>query len=134
MLCYCRSDDSILFVNQYRPVQQKDTWEIPSGLIEAAESPSEAAIRELREETGLIIEDAMLAGKVYSSVGLTTEVIWIFYAEVSTIHIDCEEPDLEVAWVSRSDAIVQMRVDQPCDAKTMLAILWLDKKIGSETC
>jgi 8-oxo-dGTP diphosphatase len=34
--------------------QNRDTWEIPGGHIEAGETPAEAANRELREETGAL--------------------------------------------------------------------------------
>jgi len=31
----------------------KDVWALPKGIIDAGESPSEAALREVREETGV---------------------------------------------------------------------------------
>jgi ADP-ribose pyrophosphatase len=45
---------SLLLQKQFRPALGKVTIEVPSGLIDAGESPSAAAIRELREETGYI--------------------------------------------------------------------------------
>ena len=35
----------------------KDHWTLPSGIVEEAESPKSAAIRETLEETGLIVPD-----------------------------------------------------------------------------
>lgn len=45
---------SILLEKQFRPAVGKIAVEVPAGLIDAGESPSEAAIRELREETGYV--------------------------------------------------------------------------------
>lgn len=44
--------DCIILVRQYRPPLQACTIEFPAGLVDVSESPSEAAIRELKEETG----------------------------------------------------------------------------------
>ena len=46
------SGPSLLLQKQFRPALNKVTIESPSGLIDAGESPTEAALRELREETG----------------------------------------------------------------------------------
>lgn len=48
----CRRDDQILYVRK-----SKARWNLPGGKVEADESPAQAAARELREETGLILED-----------------------------------------------------------------------------
>lgn len=48
----CRRDNEILYVRK-----SKARWNLPGGKVEAGESPAQAAVRELREETGLILED-----------------------------------------------------------------------------
>ncbi|UZJ58281.1 NUDIX domain-containing protein [Pseudomonas sp. KU26590] len=48
----CRRDNQILYVRK-----SKSRWNLPGGKVEADESPAQAAARELREETGLILED-----------------------------------------------------------------------------
>lgn len=48
----CRRDDQILYVRK-----PKARWTLPGGKVEADESPAQAAVRELREETGLILEE-----------------------------------------------------------------------------
>ncbi|WP_414471473.1 NUDIX hydrolase [Microvirga sp. M2] len=49
-----------------------DHWGFPGGIIELGESASEAAVREIREETGLIVSPIELLG-VYSKYFATCE-------------------------------------------------------------
>ena len=45
----------IILQKQFRPPVCKVTIEVPAGLVDAGESAEEAAIRELKEETGYIV-------------------------------------------------------------------------------
>ena len=45
-------EQQVLIVRQYRPAVERYTLELPSGLVDAGETPAEAARRELLEETG----------------------------------------------------------------------------------
>lgn len=46
------SEKKVVVVRQYRFGVGKTTTEIPAGIIDAGETPEQAAIRELKEETG----------------------------------------------------------------------------------
>jgi 8-oxo-dGTP pyrophosphatase MutT (NUDIX family) len=52
--------ESVALVRQYRPGTDTYYWSLPAGYIGQGEAPELAAIRELREETGLVAEDARL--------------------------------------------------------------------------
>jgi ADP-ribose pyrophosphatase len=57
-------EEEILVVSQFRFGVRKTTVEIPAGLIEPGETPLEAAIRELKEETGYTTGDWKYLGWV----------------------------------------------------------------------
>ena len=59
-------EDRVLLVKRARPPLQ-DRWSIPGGVLEVGELMREAAVREAREETGLIVEPGELLG-VYDRV------------------------------------------------------------------
>jgi len=62
--CIVKFKKQILLLHRTEDV---DVWEAPGGKIRYGESPKNAALRELKEETGLKIKDAKLF-----SVGSTT--------------------------------------------------------------
>jgi ADP-ribose pyrophosphatase YjhB (NUDIX family) len=54
-------DDRVLLVKRAHPPIQGQ-WSIPGGVLEVGELVREAAVREAREETGLIVEPGELLG------------------------------------------------------------------------
>lgn len=50
----------------------RDTWEAPAGMREPPEPPSHTALRELREETGLVLEPGRLRPVGYERLTLRT--------------------------------------------------------------
>ncbi|MBD0360727.1 MAG: NUDIX hydrolase, partial [Nitrososphaeraceae archaeon] len=56
------SKDEILMIKSYRHLVDSIQIEVPSGYIDEGETPKEAAIRELREETGYSAKDIVSIG------------------------------------------------------------------------
>ena len=52
----------LVLVRQHRFGSGELSWEVPGGVIDPGETPSETAARELREETGFVGEKAKVIG------------------------------------------------------------------------
>ncbi|MHA2378180.1 MAG: NUDIX hydrolase [Candidatus Thorarchaeota archaeon] len=56
VICVVEDDTRVVLVRQFRYPWMVASWESPSGLIDAGETAEEAAIREIKEETGYILK------------------------------------------------------------------------------
>lgn len=74
-----REDGKLLMVRQYRNALERETIEIPAGGLNG-EDTKVAALRELKEETGYLAEDAKLISSIYTTVAFTNEKIDIYLA------------------------------------------------------
>jgi 8-oxo-dGTP pyrophosphatase MutT (NUDIX family) len=76
------SDEGVMLVRQYRHAVREVLWELPAGLLDVpGEDPVAAAARELGEEAGLLAARWEPLVAVYTSPGLSNEIIRIFLAE-----------------------------------------------------
>ncbi len=55
----------VVLIRQYRHGTREVTLEIPGGLVEKTDTPEQAALRELKEETGYQGDDICLIGQVH---------------------------------------------------------------------
>jgi 8-oxo-dGTP pyrophosphatase MutT (NUDIX family) len=72
----------LLFLKQYRFPTEAYSWELPMGAIKKGEQPSEAAARELLEETGLRVQLKRIGG-FHPVPGLTPQKVDVFMGRVS---------------------------------------------------
>jgi len=73
-------DNEIILVKQYRKAVEKELVEIPGGKVEISEEPREAAVRELKEETGFSADKMEYICEFYTSPGFTNEKLYLFLA------------------------------------------------------
>ena len=70
----------IPMIKQYRKAAEQVMFELPAGKLEKGEDPAEAAIRELKEETGYRAESVKHVAAFYPTVGYSEEILHIFFA------------------------------------------------------
>lgn len=74
---YGEKHDKVVLIRQYRYPLDNYVYEFPAGLVEAGEDYHEAAVREVREETGLHLHpikvDEIYERPYYMTVGMTDE-------------------------------------------------------------
>jgi 8-oxo-dGTP pyrophosphatase MutT (NUDIX family) len=73
-------DGRVVLVQQHRPVVGDEVIELPSGLVDAGETPEHAARRELLEETGMVAHAIELLGVLSPDVGRLTNRMWCYFA------------------------------------------------------
>ena len=118
-------DKKLVMVRQYRKPADKVMLEVPAGKIDPGEKPLEAAVRELKEETGYTAEKVEFLTQFYPSVGYSEEVLYLYLCTGLTPGetnfdeneaIDIEEVEL--------DRLFKMAMSGEIDdAKTLIAIL-----------
>ncbi len=114
------------------PLHDGGLWELPAGLIDAGETPRDAAARELAEELGFRVspEDLAPVGlPVFPSPGLIAEIHYFFHVAVDprrrekpTEDGSVLEEDACIADVSLDDAIEHCRRGLIPDSKTELVL------------
>lgn len=115
-----------LMENHYRPVIKRWLLEFPAGFIDKGETPTQAAKRELEEETGLKATRIRYLFKNYSSAGFTNELSYFFLADAFAKgkgHSEAGEV-LEIRRIGIERAVQMVKRDLISDSKTIKGILF----------
>ncbi len=107
---YHKEEEKLVLIKQFRVPLNDYIYELPAGLIDNCEEVNIAATRELKEETGLKVEEIIeskIGERLYLSPGMTDESVTLIYCtcsgEVSKDYLEDDE-DIETILVSPEEA------------------------------
>ena len=119
-------EDTVIFVRQYRNVEDKVLLEIPAGISEPDDPDTEVtALREAEEETGLIPRKLKKIGNIINAVGLFDEHTAVYVGkdlQPGKKHLDPEE-SIDLVRIPFSEALDMIYRGEIYDGKTVIALL-----------
>jgi ADP-ribose pyrophosphatase len=97
---------NVPIVRQYRPAIEAFSWELPAGLVDPGEKPTECCRRELMEETGFPALAIHPLCEAYPCTGRLNNKIYSFFVETSERAAGFKpEPGITVEMVSPADIV-----------------------------
>ena len=128
-------DGKVICVRQYRYAVGEVTVEIPAGKLDSPdEDPREAALRELREETGARCKSLTYLGTYLASPPILNEKINLYFAR----GLDFGETDLDddefidVVHIDLNEMVERVLAGEILDGKTQLAVLKVNELLRRE--
>lgn len=136
-LMHNAEQDTIVLIEQFRysTLEKGSGWivELPAGMIEGDEDPKNTTIREIEEETGYRVRLLHHLFTFFLSPGGSSERIFLYYGRVNPEQqinegggLDNEDEDIKTMHVKIDDALKMMHNREITDAKTILALQWLE--------
>ncbi len=108
MYALTKDHAKVLLVRQYRYPLGGYVYELPAGLCDPGESYREAAVREIHEETGMVLSpldvDPVYETPRFSSIGMTDESCAIVFGYVSG--------ELSQDYMESTEEIIPLLVDR----------------------
>lgn len=132
-------DERVLMVRQWRSPAGREMLEVPAGTLDvvdeasgAVEDHGLAARRELEEETGYRAGSWRLLASFWTAPGFATELMHLYLAtDLAPADGERLGPDederLELEHVPWREAIAAADRGEIVDAKSLVALLWLDR-------
>ena len=129
-IVYDTKKNKYIFVEQWRPGVASNIIEVVAGLMDhEGEDSRETIAREIEEEIGYKIDNAKLIDEFCTSPGMSTEIVTLFYCEVSEQiseggGVESEDEEIDIIEMTKA----QMLTTQFRDAKTIIGVNWVKNK------
>lgn len=120
-------EGKVVLVRQFRYAAGEVVLEIPAGKLEEGENSMEAAIRELKEETGYSAAKIQYLFSYYCGIGYSEELLHSYLFTGLTpgeTHFD-EDEALETVEYTPDEMIEMVMNGEICDSKTIIAAYYL---------
>ena len=135
LLPYDPVSDQVALIEQFRigAMRNKpDPWlvQIIAGMIDTDETPEQVAIREAKEEAGIVLSEVELISRYIASPGASTEEVYVFFAKTDLSQVGGthglveEDEDILVKVMSADDAIALLDSGQIKNALSIIALQW----------
>lgn len=118
------ADGNIIMIRQWRPGADEEILELPAGGINQGEDPMAAAVRELREETGALCDEAEPLLMIQPSPAYNDEKVHMFYCKV-TGYTELALDDNEYVTIERyslEELIEKIMKGEIADSKTVAGL------------
>jgi len=133
VLAAVTNEGKMVMVKQYRKPAERVMLEAPAGKIDPGEEAFNAAVRELKEETGYTAGKVTKLTEFYPSVGYSQEVLHLYLCTELTAGETCpdENEALDVLTVDVDELFKMIMNCEIRDAKTIIAIMMVKELIAS---
>lgn len=125
--------EELIMVKQYRQATQTFTIEPAGGLIDEGETPLQAAIREMQEETGYTSNQISLLSEVFPNPALQPTKAYFYLAEnaspTTSKNFDAFE-DIEIVVLPKQDVLSMLQNNQFTNGVQVGAIYKAVLKLG----
>ena len=125
-LLYDTVKEKYILISQWRPGSASDIVEVVAGTLDKpGEDPQDAMIREIEEEVGYATDTIKLIDECYMSPGGSSEIITIYFCEVSKKigeggGVPGELEEIDTIEMDREELLTTRFKD----AKTIIAVNW----------